>query len=41
MVRPELGELGAELEVGILGKRHRASVIVESPFDPDNERLRA
>jgi dimethylglycine dehydrogenase len=41
MVRPELGELGAELEIGILGKRHRASVIIESPFDPDNERLRA
>jgi dimethylglycine dehydrogenase len=41
MVRPEFGDLGAELEVGILGKRHRASVIIESPFDPDNERLKA
>ena len=40
MVRPDLGELGAELEIGILGKRHRASVISESPFDPDNTRLR-
>ena len=41
MVRPDLGELCSEFEVGILGKRHRASVIPESPFDPDNTRLRA
>jgi dimethylglycine dehydrogenase len=41
MVRPDLGEPGTELEVGILGKRHRATVIPESPFDPDNQRLRA
>jgi dimethylglycine dehydrogenase len=40
MVRPELGELGTEVEIGILGKRQRASVILESPFDPDNQRLR-
>jgi dimethylglycine dehydrogenase len=41
MVRPEFGELGTEFEVGILGKRYRASVIPESPFDPENTRLRA
>jgi dimethylglycine dehydrogenase len=41
MVRPDLGELGAEFEIGILGKRHNATVIQESPFDPDNKRLRA
>ena len=40
MVRPDLGELGAEFEIAILGKRHRASVIPESPFDPDNTRLK-
>ena len=40
MVRPDLGELGAEFEIAILGKRHRATVIPESPFDPDNTRLR-
>ncbi len=41
MVPPELGEDGAEFEVEILGKRHPAIVIPESPFDAENERLRA
>ncbi len=40
MVRPDLGEIGSELEVTLLGKPHRAIVIAESPFDPSNERLR-
>ena len=40
MVRPDLGEIGTELDVTILGKPHRATVIAESPFDPDNVRLR-
>ncbi|GGK42186.1 dimethylglycine dehydrogenase [Salinarimonas ramus] len=40
MVSPELGEIGTELDVVILGKPHRAMVIGESPFDPDNQRLR-
>ncbi|WP_026870507.1 GcvT family protein [Inquilinus limosus] len=41
MVRPDLGGIGTELDVTILGKPHRAVVIEESPFDPNNERLRA
>jgi dimethylglycine dehydrogenase len=41
MVRPDLGEIGTELDVSILGKPHRAMVIEESPFDPNNDRLRA
>jgi dimethylglycine dehydrogenase len=41
MVRPDLGEIGTELDVSILGKTHRAVVIEESPFDPNNDRLRA
>jgi dimethylglycine dehydrogenase len=41
MVRPDLGEVGTELDVTILGKVHRAVVIPESPFDPENRRLRA
>lgn len=41
MVRPDLGEIGTELEISILGTPHRAVVIEESPFDPKNERLRA
>ena len=41
MVPPALAGEGSEVEIEILGKRHRATVIGESPFDPDNERLRA
>ena len=40
MVRPALSAVGTELEIEILGRRHRATVIEESPFDPDNKRLR-
>jgi dimethylglycine dehydrogenase len=40
MVEPALGELGQQLDVVILGKTYRASVIHESPFDPQNARLR-
>ena len=40
MVRPALSAVGTDLEIEILGRRHRATVIEESPFDPDNERLR-
>lgn len=41
MVRPDLAAEGTELEIEILGERRRATVIPESPFDPQNERLRA
>ena len=41
MVRPDLGEIGSELDVIILGKPYRARVVEESPFDPANERLRS
>jgi dimethylglycine dehydrogenase len=40
MVPPELAAVGQSLDVTILGKPHRATVIAESPFDPKNERLR-
>ncbi len=40
MLRPELARPGTELEIEILGKRYPAAVIPDSPFDPDNERLR-
>ncbi len=40
MVKPELAEPGARLEIEILGKSHAATVIPDSPFDPKNERLR-
>ncbi|MEM8838139.1 MAG: FAD-dependent oxidoreductase [Pseudomonadota bacterium] len=41
MVKPDLAEIGTELEIKILGNLHKATVIQESPFDPDNARLRA
>ena len=41
MVRPELAGEGGRLDVEILGTRYPATIVQESPFDPDNERLRA
>jgi dimethylglycine dehydrogenase len=41
MVAPEHAALGTELEIVILGKTHRAVVIADSPFDPDNNALRS
>jgi dimethylglycine dehydrogenase len=41
MVRPDLGEVGQELTVTILGEDYRATVIPESPYDPENARLKA
>jgi len=41
MVRPEHAELGTELSMDVLGKRHPVTVIEESPYDPENLRLRA
>jgi len=41
MVRPEHAEPGTELEMDILGEKHRVNVIPESPYDPDNLHLRS
>jgi dimethylglycine dehydrogenase len=41
MVQPEHAELATDLEMDILGTRHRVTVIPESPYDPDNQRLRS
>jgi len=40
MVPPTLAETGTALDIEILGRRHPATVIPDSPFDPDNARLR-
>ena len=40
MIRPEFGEIGQEVTIQILGEPHGATIIAESPFDPDNTRLR-
>ena len=41
MISPDLGEPGTQLEVVILGQRRAATVIADSPFDPDNLALRS
>jgi dimethylglycine dehydrogenase len=41
MVPPSLAAEGTELEMDILGTRHKVTVVGESPYDPDNEKLRA
>ena len=41
MVRPDRAAPGGEFEIAILGVRHRATIIADSPFDPDNNALRS
>ena len=41
MVRPDLAQIGAEFEIAILGVRHKATIIADSPFDPDNNALKS
>ncbi len=40
MVKPELAIAGTELDIKILGELYKAVVIEESPYDPDNAKLR-
>jgi dimethylglycine dehydrogenase len=41
MVRPDLSGVGTQLLIDVLDQRLKATVIDESPYDPDNEKLRA
>jgi dimethylglycine dehydrogenase len=41
MVRPDHAAPGTELAMDILGTRHPVTVIPESPYDPENDRLRS
>ena len=41
MVKPELAIIGTELEIEILGQMYQATVVGESPFDPENLKLRS
>jgi dimethylglycine dehydrogenase len=41
MLRPEHAAPGTELEMDILGTRRPVTVIPESPYDPQNQRLRS
>lgn len=40
MVKPEYAQFGTELDIDILGRTFRATVVPDSPFDTNNERLR-
>ncbi|GGD16410.1 GcvT family protein [Aureimonas glaciei] len=40
MLRPDLAVEGTRLTIKILGTLHEAVVVGESPFDPENDRLR-
>ncbi len=40
-VEPALSAVGTELVIEVLGERKRATVLVDSPFDPQNEHLKA
>jgi dimethylglycine dehydrogenase len=40
-VKTEFGEVGRDCEVRVLDQRHPARIIAGSPYDPDNEALRA
>jgi dimethylglycine dehydrogenase len=40
-VKPAHSAPGTALQIEILGKRHRATVVPESPYDPENLQLRA
>ena len=41
MVKPDLANVGQDLEIDILGKIHKVSIIEDSPYDPENKLLRA
>ena len=41
MIRPDLATVGAAFEIAILGHRHKATIIEDSPFDPENAALRS
>ena len=41
MVKPALAEVGTMFEIDILGKKYKAEIVEESPFDPENNHLRA
>ena len=41
MVSPELAEIGTELEMDILDKKHKVVVIEDSPYDQSNSKIRA
>jgi dimethylglycine dehydrogenase len=41
MVSPEYANIGTKLTMDILGKIHKVQVIEDSPYDPNNDLIRA
>ena len=41
MIQPDVAIVGAELEIAILGVRYKATIIEDSPYDPENNALRS
>ena len=41
MIQPDLAVPGTAFEIEILGQRHKATLIADSPFDPENNALRS
>mgnify|MGYP006226891441 FL=1 len=41
IVKSEFAEIDESLKVEILGKKHKARVISESPYDPENKVLKS
>ena len=41
MVKPDIATTGQKLQIDILGKMYDATVLEESPYDPENKLLRA
>jgi dimethylglycine dehydrogenase len=40
-VKPDFAAVGSDIEIEILGLRRRATVLVDSPYDPENKDLRS
>jgi len=41
MIDPKFSKVGQILEMDILDKKHKVTVIEDSPYDPNNEKLKA
>ena len=41
MVKPEIATPGQKLKIDILGKMYDCTILEESPYDPENNLLRA
>ena len=40
-VEPKFAAVGTKLAIEVLGERKQATVLIDSPFDPDNLHLKA